>query len=88
MADTNDKNPKASSETTKAPANKDAALNDLQAEFDKAAEQGFFGNEVDSTPNQNYTLQGVASGAPTPETDADARATAQAHAAEIDKKRR
>jgi hypothetical protein len=31
--------------------------------------QGFRGVEVDPTPNENYTLQGVTSGAPTPETD-------------------
>lgn len=31
--------------------------------------QGFRGVEVDPTPNENYTLAGVTSGAPTPETD-------------------
>lgn len=34
-------------------------------------EQGFRGVEVDPTPNENYTVQGVTSGAPTPETDVD-----------------
>ena len=33
--------------------------------------QGFRGTEVDPTPNENYTVAGVTSGAPTPETDAD-----------------
>ncbi len=33
--------------------------------------QGFRGTEVDPTPNENYTVAGVTSGAPTPETDVD-----------------
>ena len=37
--------------------------------IDRENAQGFRGVEVDSTPNENYTLQGVTSGAPTPETD-------------------
>jgi hypothetical protein len=40
-----------------------------QEVVDKETEQGFRGTEVDSTPNENYTLAGVTSGAPTPETD-------------------
>lgn len=32
-------------------------------------EQGFHGTKVDPTPNENYTVAGVTSGAPTPETD-------------------
>ena len=42
--------------------------------------QGFRGLKVDPTPNENYTVAGVTSGAPTPETDegaADAAAKAQ-----------
>lgn len=35
----------------------------------KETEQGFRGVEVDPTPNEAYTVQGVTSGAPTPETD-------------------
>lgn len=35
----------------------------------KETEQGFRGVEVDPTPNENYTVAGVTSGAPTPETD-------------------
>lgn len=38
--------------------------------------QGFRGIEVDPTPNENYTVAGVTSGAPTPETNAD-------HAADV-----
>lgn len=44
--------------------------------FEQAQERGFFGNEVDPTPNENYSLDGVTSGAPTPETDAKAAAEA------------
>lgn len=32
---------------------------------------GYRGIEVDPTPNENYTVAGVTSGAPTPETDVD-----------------
>lgn len=41
--------------------------------IDRETEQGFRGVEVDSTPNEAYTLAGVTSGMPTPETD-DAQA--------------
>jgi len=37
--------------------------------IDQETAQGFRGVEVDSTPNEAYTLQGVTSGMPTPETD-------------------
>lgn len=39
--------------------------------IDREASQGFRGSEVDSTPNENYTVAGVTSGAPTPETDVE-----------------
>ena len=39
-----------------------------------AQEQGFVGDEVDPTPNENYTVAGVTSGKPTPETDEKAAA--------------
>lgn len=81
MSDTSEKSPKVSSATTKP----DAGADTVQQEFDKANEQGFFGTEVDKTPNENYTLQGVASGAPTPETDADAREKAKLAADEAGK---
>jgi hypothetical protein len=38
-------------------------------------EQGHYGPKVDDTPNEAYSVQGVVSGQPTPETD---RATAEA----------
>lgn len=43
----------------------------VQENIDQETEQGFRGVEVDPTPNENYTLDGVTSGKPTPETDAE-----------------
>lgn len=57
----------------------------VQEAADRDAEQGYAGIEVDPTPNRNYTVEGVTSGAPTPETDAETRAAAEAHAAEVAK---
>lgn len=48
------------------------SLTDIQAKADQETAQGFRGAEVDPTPNENYTVAGVTSGAPTPETDVDA----------------
>jgi hypothetical protein len=45
----------------------DAGQAEVQAKFDEAEEQGYFGTDPDSTPNDNYTLSGVTSGKPTPE---------------------
>lgn len=50
-------------------AKKDTTEKQVQEQVDAETEQGFRGVEVDPTPNENYTLQGVASGKPTPETD-------------------
>ncbi len=47
----------------------DAGQAEVQQNFDEANEKGYFGEVPDPTPNENYTLQGVASGKPTPETD-------------------
>lgn len=53
----------------------DAGIGEVQERFDEAAEKGFFGNRVDPTPNENYSLEGgiedVRTGktGPTPETD-------------------
>lgn len=44
---------------------------EIQAKVDKENAQGFRGIETDSTPNANYTVSGVVSGAPTPETDVE-----------------
>lgn len=59
----------AAKKTTDAPENPADALgaDEVQAKFDEANEKGYFGHTPDDTPNENYTLQGVTSGAPTPE---------------------
>ena len=49
-------------------ASDDAGQAEVEATFDEANEKGYFGETPDKTPNENYTLQGVASGKPTPET--------------------
>lgn len=46
------------------PVSKQAAQN-----AEQELEQGFRGAKVDPTPNENYTVDGVTSNAPTPETD-------------------
>lgn len=58
-------------DTTRKSADKpggDAGQAEVQAKFDEAAEKGYFGVSPDDTPNENYTLKGVTSGKPTPET--------------------
>ncbi len=47
----------------------DTTTAEVQKKVDAEQEQGFRGVEVDSTPNENYTVAGVTKGAPTPETD-------------------
>lgn len=47
----------------------DAGQDEVQAKFDEASEKGYFGTTPDKTPNENYTLDGVTSGKPTPETE-------------------
>lgn len=51
------------------PAKKDddAGQDEVQRKFDEAAEKGYFGSVPDETPNEHYTLKGVASDKPTPE---------------------
>lgn len=45
------------------------AKGDVQKQADEIAEKGYVGTLVDPTPNENYTVAGVTSGKPTPETD-------------------
>lgn len=47
----------------------DLGADQVQQRVDAENAQGFAGVEVDPTPNENYTMQGVIEGAPTPETD-------------------
>lgn len=58
---------KSTSKTTAAKAG-DSGEAEVQAKVDAAEERGFFGEAVDETPRENYTLNGVTSGKPTPET--------------------
>lgn len=60
MADTNDKNPKASSSTTKdaQPSGGDAGQAEVQRIESEAEAKGFYGNVPDETPNEGYTLKG------------------------------
>lgn len=57
----------------------DAGASEVQEKVDAENEQGFRGVKVDPTPNEAYTLQGVTSGAPTPETDPAAAKAAGSH---------
>lgn len=59
----NEKKQKAANES------KDAGQDQIQQAFDEANDKGYFGEVPDPTPNENYTVSGVTSGAPTPETD-------------------
>jgi hypothetical protein len=57
-----------------ADAQADAPGNDeVKSKMDEATEKGYFGVEVDQTPNEHYTVAGVTAGKPTPETDVDAK---------------
>ncbi len=47
----------------------DAGQAEVQANVDEAEEKGYYGTTPDDTPFENYTLQGVTSGKPTPETE-------------------
>ena len=40
----------------------------VQKAVDQETKRGFWGVEVDETPNENYTVAGVTAGKPTPET--------------------
>lgn len=46
-----------------------AGADQVQAKADEAAEKGYIGEVPDETPNEHYTLKGVTSGKPTPETE-------------------
>lgn len=54
----------------------DGGAAEVQAKVDAENELGFRGERVDPTPLENYTLEGVTSGKPTPETDEQAAAKA------------
>lgn len=47
---------------------------EVQAKMDEETEKGYRGFVPDPTPNENYTVKGVTSGAPTPENNPEAAA--------------
>jgi hypothetical protein len=49
----------------------DKAAEQVQERVDQAVDQGFTGTETDTTPNENYTVEGVVAGKPVPEAAAD-----------------
>lgn len=49
----------------------DAGAAEVTANVEKVEEQGYIGSTPDKTPNENYTVAGVTSGKPTPETSSD-----------------
>lgn len=63
-------------EDRKPSAKADAGRAQVQSAMDEITDKGFRGEAVDPTPNENYTVAGVTSGAPTPETDIQAEAEA------------
>jgi hypothetical protein len=62
-------------EDKKSDAKSDAKVEKTEAQVqqavDEETEQGFRGVEVDSTPNENYTVKGVLAGKPVPEAAED-----------------
>lgn len=54
----------------------DGGVGEVTEAVQKDQEQGFRGRAVDPTPDENYSVKGVTSGAPTPETDEEARKAA------------
>jgi len=67
----------------KAVSQNDKAEAQVQAKVDEELEQGFRGVRVDPTPSENYSVAGVTSGKPTPETDPEQKAKADAHRAKL-----
>lgn len=58
----------------------EAGNESVQETVDDELDQGFRGTEADTTPNENYTVAGVTSGAPVPEAASDpAVARREAH---------
>lgn len=73
MAEKNIKPRRDGADTDLAADAKGPGADEVQSAMDEATRQGFFGSEIDSTPNEAYSVQGVLKGEPTPETDKDQR---------------
>lgn len=52
---------------------KEAGGDQVQEMVDEANDRGYFGEMLDDTPREHYTLEGVGQGLPTPESDAEMR---------------
>lgn len=55
----------------------DGGAAEVQAKVDEENAQGYHGVRTDPTPLENYTVEGVLAGKPTPETDAKAAEAAR-----------
>lgn len=86
---TKNDHPESSDEGRKAKADAVAADQQVasgpQEVIDRETAQGFRGVEVDPTDNEAYTLKGVTSGMPTPETDEAAAEAARKAQADVAK---
>jgi hypothetical protein len=67
-----------------AAARDDQSTQYAQKVADEGAEKGFRGVEVDPTPNENYSVSGVTSGKPTPETDKAHAKTVRDHLLDVE----
>ena len=61
------------------PADLDHGQAEMQEVVNAIHEDGFWGTKVDPTPNHHYSVEGVTSGLPTPETDFDHADEVAAH---------
>lgn len=65
--------PKSSDEARHEKSKDEAKVTDATDQVDAAVaeenDKGFRGVEADETPTENYTVEGVLAGKPTPETD-------------------
>lgn len=52
-------------------------VSSVEKTINEEQEKGYRGTATDPTPRENYTVAGVTSGAPTPETDAKAAEAAR-----------
>lgn len=64
----------------------DTSTDPVQTQVDTDHARGFRGIEVDTTPNENYSVAGVTSGAPTPETDPAQAEQVRRDRADIDRR--
>lgn len=58
----------------------DLGAAEVQKKVDAAEDKGYFGEVPDPTPSDHYTVSGVTSGKPTPETDPDVAPARQSQA--------